>query len=54
MESRRQLENEASLKAAAEKEVASLKERLAEMEAHASARWVVFVFAFLCYWWLWW
>lgn len=40
LELRREREKEASLKAAAEKEVAALKERLAEMEAHANARWV--------------
>lgn len=41
LELKREREHEASLKTAAEKEVASLKERLADMEAHANARWVV-------------
>eukprot|EP00752_Nemacystus_decipiens_P004800 g4368.t1 len=35
---KREREREAALKTAAEKEVASLKERLADMEAHANAR----------------
>lgn len=39
MELKREREREASLKTAAEKEVALLKERLAEMEAQANARW---------------
>ncbi|CAN0312776.1 unnamed protein product [Pylaiella littoralis] len=38
VESNRRLEKEAALRAAAEEEAASLKERLAEMEAHVNAR----------------